>query len=107
MILIDTPYFNEYVDGGGARRMGINGLIQYFRPGFGKANPKSSQSISYNEATCLQTVRWATVEWLKEEHRSGIWAVSVLVCLSRHHVMTLARPGRNCLALHHSEAEHP
>lgn len=53
MILIDAPYFNE--------------------PGHGKANLNSSVSIEYNRNISLQTVRWAIVEWLKEEHRNGIW----------------------------------
>ncbi|KAJ3814448.1 hypothetical protein F5876DRAFT_32959 [Lentinula aff. lateritia] len=53
MILIDLPYFNE--------------------PGLGQANPKSPASIHYNRNISLQTTRWAIVDWLKEEHRNGIW----------------------------------
>ncbi|KAH7881130.1 uncharacterized protein C8R40DRAFT_17876 [Lentinula edodes] len=53
MILIDLPYFNE--------------------PGLGRANPKSNASIHYNRNISLQTTRWAIVDWLKEEHRNGIW----------------------------------
>ncbi|KAJ4485664.1 hypothetical protein J3R30DRAFT_3282130 [Lentinula aciculospora] len=53
MILIDLPYFNE--------------------PGYGRANPKSAASINYNRNISLQTTRWAIVDWLREEHRNGIW----------------------------------
>ncbi|KAA1471451.1 hypothetical protein DENSPDRAFT_837440 [Dentipellis sp. KUC8613] len=54
MILIDLPYFNE--------------------PGYGMADPKNPQSIAYNNRTRLQTVRWAMVEWLKNEPRNGLWS---------------------------------
>ncbi|THH23238.1 hypothetical protein EUX98_g7941 [Antrodiella citrinella] len=53
MILIDLPYFNE--------------------PGFGQANAANPQSQSYNKNVCLQTMRWAIVDWLKDEHKDGIW----------------------------------
>lgn len=49
------------------------------RPGYGKANPKDQRSISYNKNITLQTTRWAIVEWLKDEHKDGIWAVSLSV----------------------------
>ncbi|KAJ7110312.1 hypothetical protein C8R43DRAFT_1042195 [Mycena crocata] len=53
MILIDAPYYNE--------------------PGHGKANPKSQVSINYNREISQQTCRWAITEWLKDEHKKGIW----------------------------------
>ncbi|KAF9786880.1 hypothetical protein BJ322DRAFT_1052442 [Thelephora terrestris] len=53
MILVETPYFNE--------------------PGHGHANPKRRESISYNRNICLQTVRWAIVEWLDDAHINGLW----------------------------------
>ncbi|OSX67171.1 hypothetical protein POSPLADRAFT_1129859 [Postia placenta MAD-698-R-SB12] len=54
MILVELPYFNE--------------------PGYGKANPSSQASINYNRNISMQTVRWGMVEWLKDEHKDGIWA---------------------------------
>ncbi|TBU46163.1 hypothetical protein BD309DRAFT_954744 [Dichomitus squalens] len=54
MILIDLPYFNE--------------------PGFGKANPSNQASIEYNKNICMHTTRWAIVDWVKDEHKHGIWA---------------------------------
>ncbi|KII94003.1 hypothetical protein PLICRDRAFT_695066 [Plicaturopsis crispa FD-325 SS-3] len=54
MILIDAPYYNE--------------------PGHGQANPKSAVSIAYNKNIALQTVRYGIVEWLKAEHKHGLWA---------------------------------
>ncbi|KAF8588347.1 hypothetical protein K439DRAFT_1335558 [Ramaria rubella] len=54
MILVDAPYFNE--------------------PGFGAANLKNPQSITYNKNVALQTVRWAMINWMQEEHRHNIWA---------------------------------
>lgn len=46
------------------------------RPGYGKANPNNKASIEYNKNICIQTTRWAMVEWLQDEHRNGIWGVS-------------------------------
>ncbi|GBE77250.1 Baculoviral IAP repeat-containing protein [Sparassis crispa] len=54
MILIDLPYFNE--------------------PGYGKADAKDHNSIAYNRNIYVQTVRWAMVEWMKDEYKNGIWA---------------------------------
>ncbi|KAL0951732.1 hypothetical protein HGRIS_008406 [Hohenbuehelia grisea] len=54
MILIDTPWYNE--------------------PGRGQAEPTSEASIGYNKAVSFQTARLAIVDWLKDEHRNGIWA---------------------------------
>ncbi|KAF9010312.1 hypothetical protein BDZ89DRAFT_1078249, partial [Hymenopellis radicata] len=31
-------------------------------------------STTYNRGLTVQTTRWAIVDWLKEEHRRGIWA---------------------------------
>lgn len=53
MIFVDAPYFNE--------------------PGHGKANPTQPASIMYNRNIALQTVRWAIVDWLKDDHRGGLW----------------------------------
>lgn len=50
----------------------------HFRPGFGAANLKAPQSIKYNQNVSLNTVRWAMVDWLKDEHRDGIWKVNTL-----------------------------
>lgn len=61
------------------------------RPGYGKANPKSQASIEYNKNICMQTTRWAIVEWLKDEHQNGIWKAShfsygaVVIVLSDNH----------------------
>ncbi|OCH95740.1 hypothetical protein OBBRIDRAFT_744889 [Obba rivulosa] len=54
MILIDLPYFNE--------------------PGYGRAVPEDPRSIAYNRDVAANTIRWAILDWLKDEHRDGIWA---------------------------------
>ncbi|KAI0691985.1 hypothetical protein BC835DRAFT_1521108 [Cytidiella melzeri] len=54
MILIDMPYFNE--------------------PGYGQAKPDHPASVSYNQNVALHTVRWAMVEWLQDEQKTGMWA---------------------------------
>ncbi|KAJ7665225.1 hypothetical protein DFH06DRAFT_1268392 [Mycena polygramma] len=48
MILIDAPYYNE-------------------------RTPKSQVSINYNKEISQQTCRWAMIDWLRDEHKSGIW----------------------------------
>ncbi|KAF6754275.1 hypothetical protein DFP72DRAFT_899833 [Ephemerocybe angulata] len=53
MILNEAPWYNE--------------------PGHGQVNLKSQQSISYNRDIASKTVRWAMVDWFKNEHRDGIW----------------------------------
>ncbi|KAI0368884.1 hypothetical protein BV20DRAFT_968673 [Pilatotrama ljubarskyi] len=53
MILVDLPYFNE--------------------PGFGRANPRNQASIHYNKNIIMQTTRWAIVDWLRDEHKDGLW----------------------------------
>jgi hypothetical protein len=47
------------------------------RPGHGKANPKQRASIDYNRNISMQTVRWAMVDWLKDEHKGGLWEVRI------------------------------
>ncbi|RXW24586.1 hypothetical protein EST38_g1275 [Candolleomyces aberdarensis] len=42
-------------------------------PGHGQANLKHPMSINYNRDASLQTVRWAMVDWFKEEHSNGVW----------------------------------
>ena len=32
-------------------------------------------SIDYNRNICLQTVRWAMVDWLDDVHVNGLWGV--------------------------------
>ncbi|KAK7695095.1 hypothetical protein QCA50_002285 [Cerrena zonata] len=54
MILVELPFFNE--------------------PGFGQAKKDDPRSISYNKERMLQTTKWAIVDWLKDEHRDGMWA---------------------------------
>jgi len=54
MIFVEVPYFNE--------------------PGFGTVNVNNNSSITYNKNITLQTTRWAIVDWLKPQHRKGIWA---------------------------------
>ncbi|KAK7038770.1 hypothetical protein VNI00_010655 [Paramarasmius palmivorus] len=54
MILVEAPYFNE--------------------PGFGQVNLNNPQSIAYNKNIQTQTTRWAIVDWLRDEHRNGMWA---------------------------------
>ena len=58
----------------------------HLRPGHGKANLQSHVSIEYNRNISLQTVRWAIVDWLKEEHRNGIWGVRRSLALLLTHV---------------------
>ena len=36
---------------------------------------KAPVSIAYNREISFQTVRWAIVDWLKDENRDGIWGV--------------------------------
>jgi len=74
MILIDAPYYNEYVL-----------LVQvvlplkwpsfFHRPGHGHANVNAPVSIAYNRNISMQTVKWAIVDWLQHKHRHGIWRV--------------------------------
>ncbi|RDX42971.1 hypothetical protein OH76DRAFT_1410606 [Lentinus brumalis] len=65
MILIELPYFNE--------------------PGYGKANPNNRASQEYNKNIRAQTTRWAIVEWLKDEHKDGVWGeVIASHFLTRH-----------------------
>jgi hypothetical protein len=45
------------------------------RPGHGQVDPKHQGSIEYNRNIALQTVRWAMVDWLKDDHRGGLWEV--------------------------------
>jgi hypothetical protein len=52
------------------------------RPGHGKANLNDPASIAYNRATVLQTVRWAMVDWLKDDHRGGLWEVCSFRCIA-------------------------
>ena len=42
----------------------------------GKAVATSRASIAYNKNICLQTTRWAIVDWLKDEHKDSVWGVS-------------------------------
>ncbi|KAJ2923057.1 hypothetical protein H1R20_g14039, partial [Candolleomyces eurysporus] len=42
-------------------------------PGHGQANLKHPMSINYNRDASLQTVRWAMVDWFKEEYSNGVW----------------------------------
>ncbi|RPD64686.1 hypothetical protein L226DRAFT_497961 [Lentinus tigrinus ALCF2SS1-7] len=73
MILIELPYFNE--------------------PGYGKANPSNRASQEYNKNIRAQTTRWAIVEWLKDEHKDGVWGeVIASHFLTRHDTI------RSCLA---------
>ncbi|KAL0569727.1 hypothetical protein V5O48_012242 [Marasmius crinis-equi] len=54
MILVEAPYFNE--------------------PGYGQVNLKNRESIEYNLNIQAQTTRWAIVEWMKDQHKAGMWA---------------------------------
>ncbi|KAI0713150.1 hypothetical protein C8T65DRAFT_645711 [Cerioporus squamosus] len=73
MILIELPYFNE--------------------PGYGKASPTNRASQEYNKNIRAQTTRWAIVEWLKDEHKDGVWGeVIASHFLTRHDTI------RTCLA---------
>ena len=60
------------------------------RPGYGKANPNNGASIEYNKNICMQTTRWAIVEWLQDEHRDGIWGVRPNHAISARTVFTNA-----------------
>ncbi|KAF9055950.1 hypothetical protein BJ165DRAFT_1429721 [Panaeolus papilionaceus] len=54
MILVEAPYFNE--------------------PGHGAVRVNLPSSVAYNRNICKETVRWAIVDWLRDEHRNGIWS---------------------------------
>lgn len=54
MILVELPYFNE--------------------PGYGQARKDDARSVAYNRNVAAQTARWAVVDWLRDEHRGGMWA---------------------------------
>lgn len=75
--------------------------LRLLRPGHGKANVSAAVSISYNRNVSLQTVRWAMVEWLKDEHRDGIWGVRAFSCVSFRHADALA--GCDCISLYDPE----
>jgi len=66
MILVEAPYFNE--------------------PGNGRVNPKRRESITYNRNICLQTTRWAIVEWLDDRHLNGLWGDIIRSHFSLKHV---------------------
>ena len=76
MILNDVPYFNEFVSYPDSKR----NLKTYltFRPGHGQANPGNAASIAYNKDICAKTVKWAIVDWLRDDKRKGIWRVKPL-----------------------------
>jgi hypothetical protein len=71
-----------------------------FRPGHGKANPNAPASITYNKDICAKTVKWAIVDWLRDDHRKWIWRVklftNVLEMLADSDALP---PGRNFLPL--------
>ncbi|EIN14346.1 hypothetical protein PUNSTDRAFT_140657 [Punctularia strigosozonata HHB-11173 SS5] len=73
MIFVDLPYFNE--------------------PGHGKAKPKDPRSIVYNKHIALQTVRWAMVEWLHDDHKAGLWGDVIA-----SHFGIRRQPIRECVA---------
>jgi baculoviral IAP repeat-containing protein 6 len=77
MILIEAPYFNEYVTIFTSLSEG-NGNSIGSRPGYGKANPNDPRSVNYNREIRLQTVRYAMVEWMKDKYKDHIWAVSAI-----------------------------
>ncbi|KAI9060495.1 hypothetical protein FKP32DRAFT_1577713 [Trametes sanguinea] len=65
MILIDHPWFNE--------------------PGRGQTKPDLPESVAYNKDIAKETVRWAVVDWLKDERENGLWAdVIASHFLTRH-----------------------
>ena len=53
----------------------VNDVSLWTRPGHGKVNPNQKASIEYNRNIALQTVRWAMVDWLKDDHKDGLWEV--------------------------------
>jgi hypothetical protein len=78
MILIDAPYYNEYVflvQVAFVKNFPLNWLSFFHRPGHGQANVKAPVSIAYNRNISMQTVKWAIVDWLQHKHRHGIWSV--------------------------------
>jgi baculoviral IAP repeat-containing protein 6 len=46
-----------------------------FRPGHGQANPMNPASIAYNKDVSAHTVKWAIVDWLRDDNRKRIWQV--------------------------------
>ncbi|TRM61511.1 hypothetical protein BD626DRAFT_501265 [Schizophyllum amplum] len=81
MILIDLPYFNE--------------------PGYGAANAASPSSIAYNRNINVENTRLAIVGWMKDEHRRGIWRVSIFLRIKQ---WSAVEP-RMCSYVYRSDAE--
>jgi hypothetical protein len=72
--------------------------MSFIRPGYGKANLKAPASIAYNRNISLQTTRWAIVDWLRDEHRNGIWRVCDFF-EDKYTILTAGYAGRT--SLHH------
>ena len=117
MILIDLPYFNEYVcppiSPSPPPLSPPNYLLTFSirRPGFGKANAADKSSQAYNKSVSLQTMRWAIVEWLKNEHKDGIWGVSIflylLILFYFVRLMRVWSTGRHRIPLHNPRTQDP
>jgi hypothetical protein len=78
------------------------------RPGHGKAKLDDQRSLIYNKHIALQTVRWAMVEWMTDEHRRGLWGVRTLLSSPLcAHDPAHAFPGRDRRALPRPPEAHP
>lgn len=105
MILVELPYFNESV---------LSPLLTSFftyrgngRPGYGNAVKSNVQSIAYNKNIAAQTTRWAIVDWLWDENRNSIWAVSAsrLLVETPQSSQISGFTGRHRVALHSASAQ--
>jgi hypothetical protein len=79
MILNDVPYFNEFVSCPDSKR---NLSRPHFQAWPRAGEPKRSHaSIAYNTDICAKTVKWAIVDWLRDDNRRWIWRVKVLLLM--------------------------
>ena len=76
MILVELPFFNEYAHRSFLISEEEAQFLFGYRPGYGQAVKEDRRSISYNKEVTLQTTKWAIVDWLKNEHQHGMWAVN-------------------------------
>ncbi|KDQ09441.1 hypothetical protein BOTBODRAFT_642580 [Botryobasidium botryosum FD-172 SS1] len=52
----------------------FNEAPMYNEPGYGHAVQTDPRSIEYNKNVALQNVRWAMVEWMKDDRKHDLWA---------------------------------
>ncbi|KAF9502217.1 hypothetical protein BDN71DRAFT_16857 [Pleurotus eryngii] len=71
------------------RSLQVNASSSLNPEGVNKASAKCKASIDYNKELANSTAVWAILDWLRDEHRNGIWARSIR--------------GRDCLPLYDSK----